>query len=869
MLLVQQGERYGPALLLFLRDLLEDLSDGLLIRPQAPIAGGKEERCHQEFSHLVYVRDGKFNSVLRPAALLTLICTDLTAITAPPPQAAQIQQRLPQHAAGSLDTMASEQLVVLTDELYAGVLSSIDACARDTGNPATTVKLSKIVKRALEASRNSTGSKEASLRRGKIRAFGDEHFEQDIGLGTLACQVLVSSSSERRRILPKGSIADGSPSFSLKKSFRLIPVQLRHVCLPLHAAIQAFSVLENMGGFAGRSDLPRLAKSITLGFMELESIYQMDIFTDLLLAFRTMGPLSAFYPNPSWNTTDRTAESAERMGPVMGLSLSGKLCPYIENCSDIRELGRFLSDNFCPRYSLLWFTTRLSVPDILQSCLRTAERLLPASAQQTHPDTTDDLQSFDRAVQVLDEGIAVVMVDEDSTFSPSNMMPPTDQLRHVQHPQVDPKWTSDALHQTLRSFAHSAVRVALPRATRALVTLLVLLLFRSRLHEVTSEHQTDLERLDDSHLLYCCFHKMEGHKKKLGCPTEGWGKTSFPEVEERYSRESLMLLEPTNTCKHFATLLRYYYGLSDAPAGSMAKHISRSASGHQVLLDPRKFVARESHGDTAIILECVVTLSGMGLHRAEAELSAIMLAAWDAQTACHPNELDHGSRRPKSVDHSEEYDCENLGQRVVRRNAISRLIGARVARAEAKAVAQEQAWASARAQEERALRGAVGSRWIAPAQMAPTWRYEPLLDQWVATRSSDGPTGSDGERLSKSKHNRGTPRVSSSDPSVRPITAQDEEGDDAASQSEAESVSSNLRFTGGPSNPYAHAMQAIEGQKKPKRTEPGPDDEDNELDEMDLFNRRTPVAKRRRRPPQRYNPQEEERRSKGKGKDRA
>ncbi|CAD6966761.1 unnamed protein product [Tilletia controversa] len=246
-----------------------------------------------------------------------------------------------------------------------------------------------------------------------------------------------------------------------------------------------------------------------------------------------------------------------------------------------------------------------------------------------------------------------------------------------------------------------------------------------------------------------------------------------------------------------------------------------------------------------------------------------MLAAWDAQTACHPNELDHGSRRPKSVDHSEEYDCENLGQRVVRRNAISRLIGARVARAEAKAVAQEQAWASARAQEERALRGAVGSRWIAPAQMAPTWRYEPLLDQWVATRSSDGPTGSDGERLSKSKHNRGTPRVSSSDPSVRPITAQDEEGDDAASQSEAESVSSNLRFTGGPSNPYAHAMQAIEGQKKPKRTEPGPDDEDNELDEMDLFNRRTPVAKRRRRPPQRYNPQEEERRSKGKGKDRA
>ncbi|CAD6930322.1 unnamed protein product [Tilletia controversa] len=468
--------------------------------------------------------------------------------------------------------MASEQLVVLTDELYAGVLSSIDACARDTGNPATTVKLSKIVKRALEASRNSTGSKEASLRRGKIRAFGDEHFEQDIGLGTLACQVLVSSSSERRRILPKGSIADGSPSFSLKKSFRLIPVQLRHVCLPLHAAIQAFSVLENMGGFAGRSDLPRLAKSITLGFMELESIYQ---------------------------------------------------------------------------------------------------------------------------------------------------------------------------------------------------------------------------------------------------------------------------------------------------------HISRSASGHQVLLDPRKFVARESHGDTAIILECVVTLSGMGLHRAEAELSAIMLAAWDAQTACHPNELDHGSRRPKSVDHSEEYDCENLGQRVVRRNAISRLIGARVARAEAKAVAQEQAWASARAQEERALRGAVGSRWIAPAQMAPTWRYEPLLDQWVATRSSDGPTGSDGERLSKSKHNRGTPRVSSSDPSVRPITAQDEEGDDAASQSEAESVSSNLRFTGGPSNPYAHAMQAIEGQKKPKRTEPGPDDEDNELDEMDLFNRRTPVAKRRRRPPQRYNPQEEERRSKGKGKDRA
>ncbi|CAD6927131.1 unnamed protein product [Tilletia caries] len=253
-----RGERYGPALLLFLRDLLEDLSDGLLIRPQAPIAGGKEERCHQEFSHLVY--------------------------------AAQIQQRLPQHAAGSLDTMASEQLVVLTDELYAGVLSSIDACARDTGNPATTVKLSKIVKRALEASRNSTGSKEASLRRGKIRAFGDEHFEQDIGLGTLACQVLVSSSSERRRILPKGSIADGSPSFSLKKSFRLIPVQLRHVCLPLHAAIQAFSVLENMGGFAGRSDLPRLAKSITLGFMELESIYQISFGMSNIHKWTQSGP---------------------------------------------------------------------------------------------------------------------------------------------------------------------------------------------------------------------------------------------------------------------------------------------------------------------------------------------------------------------------------------------------------------------------------------------------------------------------------------------------------------------------------------------------------------------------------------------------
>ncbi|KAE8232864.1 hypothetical protein CF326_g2108 [Tilletia indica] len=794
--------------------------------------------------------------------------------------------------------MASDA-VVLTDELYADILSKIDRSYQSMvwhcyGNEEpediipcggkmamfTTAKfLIPTVQRAFEASKKSIGSSQASVRRGKVGAFFDkERFEQDIGLGTLACQVLVSSSTERQRIR-QGRTGKETSSISLSQSWRKIPVHLRHITLPLQAALAAFVVIRNIWSGDSLHDAScRLAKSMSVHFMDFGSIFQAEIFADLLMSFCPRMPLSGFFSKAKkglglvpvheylrqHSAPLQTQEPLPRIEPIIILSFPDPICARLESCSTPQELGTTLQPFLSSTLAVLWRDITPWIPHLIESCLRAADRLISTS-------TTSDVPDIPLCGKDLDLQMALVLGECEGPISHPEKSHCLLDKRSSLPPgfKLDPNWTSDTMRRTLHCFAKSSARTALPRATTALVTLLVKLLFTSRLEQLREAAPAEYKRVFKDE--YCCYHSMTNATREHYCRKEA--TLSAQQVERLYLREALSSLEPSDTCKYFAEVLHAFYGTPDESADHMPAgdddEAERSGHSNQKLLDANSLWAGEPAGQTAILLHCIVTLCELGLHRAEAELAASMLSVWNLQTACDPVFLDHPDRAPLDhpddappiVDLEEENDCEDIKKRRERRDAVSNLIAKRVALAEEKAVAQEQAWAVARAERQAGLDSAGGTERTTHKVAASGWRWEPLLDSWVAAARSDVPDRSDEER-SQGGARPVTPRASSVDPLDRtsPFAAEE--------QSETESLKSNLRLKGESSNPYAQEVQVVNGQQQHKRSQHSPDDDDDQ-DDMDLFNRRTPMAKRKRRPPQRYDPHEEDLRSKGKGKARA
>ncbi|KAK0538112.1 hypothetical protein OC834_000562 [Tilletia horrida] len=811
--------------------------------------------------------------------------------------------------------------VVLSDDVYAAILADIDSAARDLvsklqhnsrlleDDEATTEALAQSFLRVLNVSRDSLGAVEAASRCARITFPDGGAEERPIGLGTQACEALVATSHEALCLL-KMKLSISEKAFSLDLSWRRIPPLLRHIALPVHATWRILQAFRRLTPHRRRAAFYELAKRAFTAVVALGSISFVRFFIDALITVCAGHTFCDFIEqsddlagcceqNFHRRTSDREA--------IVRISVLDKVQDILTRCTSTGRLQAYLSQTMFPLLRHFRLLTPTNAPSLTAQCLEEASKLLEQGPSEAREEA--DAEFSQSQVTALDSALSSILwlcwgkvgrpeQDVEDRYNAQAVLG-----NHPAFP-VEIAWSSAPVHQALQRFIHSRAASLLPLSFRSIVAILTSVLYHHRLMQLSTRAKPHLNLLFERR--HSCLYIMTDDRRKRRCLD--WDPPTQRMAEKtRIMRGSTSKLKPDARCKSIAALLRSAYGEPDHEGMRAASYTAKeSQTEHGPLLDDMQFRRPPFLARSRPILAMMAVLSEMHLHRAEAECAATLQQMWNGQTACHPYDI----ASPQNLglrDRCDDYDCEDLKERRTRREMVADIISERVELAESKAVAQEMEWAALARSRKAASRAATpGDGAPSSDQDAVTWRYEPMLDQWIA--STAGAAAGDGDGKEEGSDldadtlmlAKTPPRASSPDPLIQTSPfAREQEGqqhgdahggsqeedqdqeDSGEFGSEAESLISNLRFTGASpvkTNPYTAVLlkQASASSTGKQRDAAGEastsaathhedhdeDGDGGEHDEMDLFRRRTPIAKRKRRAPKWYNPQEEDLRSK-------
>ncbi|KAL9940061.1 hypothetical protein V8E36_000766 [Tilletia maclaganii] len=770
---------------------------------------------------------------------------------------------------------------VLSDDKYAAVVEKVELRLRlvinnfwhteQSASQAVRNCLVGPLRDAFELAASSSGASEASVR-SVVPRHGSRHgaesfgIKRDVGLGTLACEVFVTNAS---RLLRKPHAAKvGSTQLWWQK----IPVHLRHVVLPMHVLSRTMAVIQQIPAQDFRDEARRQLTSAAARFLvehgrpnEAE-MYFATVFAanDLQDFLRPLADLE----NPM-------------AGYMMGLAFR-HCVSLLEASEDMEKAAAVLA----PLYNCVethgWRTSQEPF-DVFFACFSLVPRWVcgEVSNSPKSPPSSDAVSAFD-----VDLAVIVRLASYEGYLCGKPGSSARRRTSLTPDLTVDHRWISGQCLDAIERFGRAKMQDALPRTTKEIIALLVSLLLSRRMLQLEQAGPEEAARLKQRE--HCCNYLLTSDRRKRRCREVEEGGLGPAEEQQRWRRTSLSMIKPHSDCERIADLLRLLYDRRETPSHPSFEALERAyiEDEDEAVDDPRPLVFRGFEhlpfpNDTIILFNCLAVLSEMELYRAEAELGLSLQRAWDEQTELTPSAREYFACGLLShrADIADEYEgCEDHMQRWNRRCLVSQIIADRVALAESKAIAQEQALAEQQSEEDALDEGEVSE--VSPRKGTPKWRYEPLLDQWVS--GPDAATTSEGsnQRLAAANF---PPAPSSPDPLTQTSPFGSPGGTMAecdSDDSDAESCVSRL-ISAGPSlnhNPYKKAIEAESSRLKRRRTSGtlnGDDadtadteqdfgvdeDHDDDDDDLDLFKRRTPNAKRARRPPKRYGSDEQDRRS--------
>ncbi|KAK0550129.1 hypothetical protein OC846_003065 [Tilletia horrida] len=752
---------------------------------------------------------------------------------------------------------AREKLApILADEVYTEYMRRVEQAASRVVQASLTLKkhrhnfpagddLSAVLKEAIVHCRSTLGYQQAVERR--QTAAGHSEYEatgRDVGLATLACQILLADSKELRR---KRKTDPRSINFSLERSWRSIPAQLRHIILPFHMLIRATSILrraptaQQRGNLIGELMLDAMSAHF---FQDDDPSFAFKMTTTIWINASLQSDVEV----PSLgDMVDKNSSNPRRVDLVV-LSLAHRcdiilaaLSDHIKRSDTISGLDLCLSLTIVlknsKRFPMLWVWE--SVTPILMAALDAYERIESESRVSSDGSSTGAItRNIDQSLVTIAEAC------EEDMLKTGNYGVKSGQWRDHSSEDED-KLMFLAMEPVFRRINDSCLHYKLPLTIKCAVRWLVGSLNFFRIQPFPDpQSDTTLSPL------HSCYFVMTSDPRWRRCKT--YGESTDPNgMNLRCALEKVSDKEPGTDCRVASELIRTLtqklpYGENSSKSQSTVPVVADflGVKKSQRLFKLEDLKKPPFYDSTRLIMRCIAALSEQGLHRVEAELAATLLEAWNH----HTEYFQHSGRY---VNHEDEYDCEAPEHRRKRRALVADMIAERVARAEAGAIAQETKLRN---------EGQKKTRRTTKEDTPNRWRYEPLLDQWVDTAGQPTERNEDQRAVARSAE---TPRPSSPDPLIQtsPFAAKREHADnDQDAASDTDSIPSKLKRKSSSSNPYAKEIESSrqEGAAMPE----------SEQDEMDLFQRRTPAAKRQRRAPQRYTSQDWDKSTQGKGKSR-